>query len=89
MSYSANIQITVIHLSQVTTKYKLYTQVKMQLITEAYFREGDFDRLDLIHQTYDNLNACLNDDMCHTQQLYVGLRARAFVQQFKERQDIL
>ena len=57
----------------------------MQLITQAYFREGDFDRLDLIHQTYENLNACLNDDMCHNQQLYVGLSARAFVQKFKER----
>ena len=57
----------------------------MQLITQAYFREGDFDRLDLIHQTYDNLNSCLSDDMCHNQQLYVGLSARAFVQRFKER----
>ena len=57
----------------------------MQLITQAYFREGDFDRLDLIHQTFENLNACLSDDMCHNQQLYVGLSARAFVQRFKER----
>ena len=43
-------------------------QVKMALITEAYFAEGDFERVDLIHQTYDNLNACLSDDMLHTQQ---------------------
>lgn len=79
-------------------------QVKMSLITEAYFREGDFTRLDLIHQvrrsivymstikddlyllqTYDNLNACLSDDMLYTQQLYVGLSARDFVRQFKQR----
>ena len=32
-----------------------HIQVKMALITEAFFREGDFSRLDLIHQTYDNL----------------------------------
>ena len=66
-------------------RLKTFFQVKMQLITQAYFREGDFDRLDLIHQTYDNLNSCLSDDMCHNQQLYVGLSARAFVQRFKER----
>ena len=57
-------------------------QVKMSLITEAYFREGDFSRVDLIHQTYDNLNSCLTDDMLHSQQLYVGLSARAFVQRY-------
>ncbi len=60
-------------------------QVKMSLITEAYFREGDFSRLDLIRQTYDNLNACLTDDLLHTQQLYVGLSARQFVQRFRQR----
>lgn len=64
-------------------------QVKMSLITEAYFREGDFTRLDLIHQTYDNLNACLSDDMLHTQQLYVGLSAREFVQKFRQKTLIL
>ncbi len=60
-------------------------QVKMALITEAYFREGDFSRLDLIHQTYDNLNACLNDEMLRTQQLYVGLSARRMVRAFRQR----
>ena len=38
-------------------------QVKMALITEAFFREGDFSRLDLIHQTFDNLNGCLTNDL--------------------------
>ena len=61
----------------------------MSLITEAYFREGDFTRLDLIHQTYDNLNACLSDDMLHTQQLYVGLSAGQFVRQFRQRALVL
>jgi hypothetical protein len=60
-------------------------QVKMSLITEAYFAEGDFTRVDLIHETYDNLNACLTDDMLHTQQLYVGLSARAFVHKCRQR----
>ena len=35
----------------------------MALITEAFFREGDFSRLDLIHQTFDNLNGCLTNDL--------------------------
>ena len=61
----------------------------MSLITEAYFREGDFTRLDLIHQTYDNLNSCLTDDMLHTQQLYVGLSAGHFVRQFRQRALVL
>jgi len=62
-----------------------HIQVKMSLITEAYFREGDFQRLDLIDQTLTNLNACLSDEMLRTQQLYVGLSARNFVQQLKQR----
>ena len=37
-----------------------HIQVKMALITEAFFREGDFSRLDLIHQTYDNLRFVLH-----------------------------
>lgn len=50
---------------------------------------GDFTRLDLIHQTYDNLNACLTNDMLHTQQLYVGLSARDFVQRFRQKALVL
>ena len=38
-----------------------HIQVKMALITEAFFREGDFSRLDLIHQTYDNLRLVLTN----------------------------
>ena len=42
----------------------------MALITEAFFREGDFSRLDLIHQTFDNLNGCLTNDLGKKQVLY-------------------
>lgn len=71
----------------VVSRLPLYghIQVKMALITEAFFREGDFQRVDLIHQTYDNLNACLSDDLVRTQQLYVGLSARKFVRTFAQR----
>jgi len=64
-------------------------QVKIKLITEAYFREGDFSKRELVRQTLDNLNACLSDDMLHTQQLYVGLSARDFVRTFKQRSLVL
>ena len=47
-------------------------QVKMCLITQAYFEEGDFSKVELINETYSNLNSCLSDDLLHTQQLYVG-----------------
>lgn len=60
-------------------------QVKMSLITQAYFEEGDFSNTELIRQTYQNLNDCLTDDMLHTQQLYVGLSARQFVARYKQK----
>jgi len=66
-----------------------HIQVKMALITEAFFREGDFSRLDLIHQTYDNLSACLTNDLVSTQQLYVGLSARKLVQTLCQRTLVL
>ena len=66
-----------------------HIQVKMALITEAFFREGDFSRLDLIHQTFDNLNACLTNDLVRTQQLYVGLSARKLIQTLTYRSLVL
>ena len=55
----------------------------------GFFFQGDFQRLDLIDETLTNLNACLSDEMLRTQQLYVGLSARTFVQQLKQRALIL
>ena len=62
-----------------------HIQVKMALITEAFFQEGDFSRLDLIHQTFDNLSACLTNDLIGTQQLYVGLSARKLIQDMAQK----
>ena len=66
-----------------------HIQVKMALITEAFFIEADFSRLDLIHQTYDNLNSCLTGDLVRTQQLYVGLSARKLIQTLSHRTLVL
>jgi len=64
-------------------------QVKMSLITQAYFEDGDFSNIELIKETYSNLNNCLSDDMLYTQQLYVGLSARDFIFHFKQRALVL
>ena len=64
-------------------------QVKMSLITQAYFEEGDFSKVELINETYSNLNSCLSDDLLHTSQLYVGLSARDFIMHFKQRALVL
>ena len=64
-------------------------QVKMSLITQAYFEEGDFSNVELIDETFTNLNSCLSDDLLHTQQLYVGLSARDFILHFKQRSLVL
>ena len=64
-------------------------QVKMCLITQAYFEEGDFSKVELINETYTNLNGCLTDDLLHTQQLYVGLSVRDFIMHFKQRALVL
>ena len=64
-------------------------QVKMCLITQAYFEEGDFSKVELINETYTNLNSCLTDDLLHTQQLYVGLSVRDLVIHFRQRTLVL
>jgi hypothetical protein len=52
-----------------------HIQVKMALITHAYFDEGDFSKVQLLHDTFHHLNSCLAEiDFLQsaTPQLYVG-----------------
>ena len=49
-----------------------HIQVKMGLITEAYFREGDFTQFMLLHDAYNNLNMCLNPDLLNSTQAIIG-----------------
>lgn len=54
-----------------------HIQVKMALITHAYFDEGDFSKVQLLHDTYHHLNSCLAEvdfSQSATPQLYVGER---------------
>lgn len=57
----------------VLSKIPLYgqIQVKMCLITHAYFDEGDFSKVSILEDTYHHLNAVMmqNDTL---QQIYVG-----------------
>jgi len=58
-----------------------HIQVKMELITHAYFDEGDFTKVSLLEDTYHHLNSCLQqiEDLHSAPQLFVGLSARDFV----------
>lgn len=69
-----------------------HIQVKMALITHAYFDEGDFSKVQLLHDTYYHLNSCLAEtDFLHsaTPQLYVGLSVRDLILQFRHKTLIL
>lgn len=52
-----------------------HIQVKMSLITHAYFEEGDFSKISLLHDTYHHLNACLSniDNISTNPNLFVGM----------------
>ncbi|XP_063233303.1 late secretory pathway protein AVL9 homolog [Bacillus rossius redtenbacheri] len=68
-----------------------HIQVKMALITHAYFEEGDFSKVKLLHDTYQHLNSCLSelDSQQLSPQLYVGLSARDLVLQFRHKALLL
>ncbi|XP_050531608.1 late secretory pathway protein AVL9 homolog [Daktulosphaira vitifoliae] len=77
----------------VLSKLPLYghIQVKMSLITHAYFEEGDFSKITLLHDTYHHLNACLSsiENISTSPHLYVGLSAVELVTKFKHKVVLL
>lgn len=64
-----------------------HIQVKMSLITHAYFEEGDFSKISLLHDTYHHLNACLSsiDNISTSPHLFVGLSAVELVTRFRHK----
>lgn len=48
-----------------------HIEVKMALITHAYFEEGDFSKVSLLQDTYHHLNSCLMQNNS-PQQHFVG-----------------
>ncbi|XP_018564564.1 late secretory pathway protein AVL9 homolog isoform X2 [Anoplophora glabripennis] len=74
----------------VLSKIPLYgqIQVKMCLITHAYFDEGDFSKVSILEDTYHHLNAVMmQNDTLH--QTFVGLSARDFILQWKHKAVLL
>ncbi|VVC24814.1 Hypothetical protein CINCED_3A021565 [Cinara cedri] len=64
-----------------------HIQVKMSLITHAYFEEGDFSKISLLHDTYHHLNSCLSsiDNISTSPHLFVGLSAVELVTRFRHK----
>ncbi|XP_011297232.1 late secretory pathway protein AVL9 homolog [Fopius arisanus] len=66
-----------------------HIQVKMSLITHAYFEEGDFSKVSLLEDTFRHLNACMRGDSQIPPQVFVGLSARDFILQFRHKALLL
>ncbi|KAG7209136.1 hypothetical protein KM043_015280 [Ampulex compressa] len=62
-----------------------HIQVKMALITHAYFDEGDFSKVSLLEDTYHHLNSCMSSESQIPPQVFVGLSARDFILQFRHK----
>ncbi|KAL6258425.1 hypothetical protein P5V15_010382 [Pogonomyrmex californicus] len=62
-----------------------HIQVKMALITHAYFEEGDFSKVSLLEDTYHHLNSCMSGESQIPPQIFVGLSARDFILQFRHK----
>lgn len=63
-------------------------QVKMSLITHAYFEEGDFSKISILEDTYHHLNSVLMQNDIQSQ-MYVGLSARDFILHWKHKALLL
>ncbi|CAK9828101.1 Late secretory pathway protein AVL9 homolog [Anthophora retusa] len=66
-----------------------HIQVKMALITHAYFEEGDFSKVSLLEDTYHHLNSCMSSESQIPPQIFVGLSARDFILQFRHKAVLL
>ncbi|XP_058796005.1 late secretory pathway protein AVL9 homolog isoform X2 [Phymastichus coffea] len=66
-----------------------HIQVKMALITHAYFDEGDFSKVSLLEETYHHLNSCMSGDSHMPPQVFIGLSARDFILRFRHKALLL
>jgi len=48
-------------------------KAKLELITHAYFDERDFSKVELLEQTYNNMNASLKESLLIGTQIFLGL----------------
>ncbi|BFG01219.1 late secretory pathway protein AVL9 homolog [Drosophila madeirensis] len=68
-----------------------YIEVKLALIADAFFDQGDFSCTDLLVKAYQQLNACLLDDESHRplRHFHVGLSLREIVLHWRHKTLIL
>lgn len=57
-----------------------YIEVKLSLIAQSFFEQGDFSNTDIIRTAYDHLELCFNENKASLPlQLHVGLSLRDVV----------
>lgn len=59
-----------------------YIEVKLSLIAQAFFDQGDFSNIEIIKTAYEHLNVCLCEnsiDSSPMKQIYVGLPVRDII----------
>lgn len=68
-----------------------YIEVKLSLIAQTYFDQGDFSRTDILRHAYHQLNACLRDAsaLAIHQHHFVGLPLRDIVLRWRYKALIL
>ncbi|XP_031629343.1 late secretory pathway protein AVL9 homolog [Contarinia nasturtii] len=67
-----------------------YIEVKLSLIAQSFFDQGDFSNTDIIRTAYDHLNVCLiENNTSLTSQIHVGLSIRDIVLRWRHKTLIL
>ncbi|KAL5275565.1 AVL9 family protein [Megaselia abdita] len=66
-----------------------YLEVKLSLIADAFFEQGDFDSTDILVKAYQQLNACLVDESRPLRHFYVGLSLREIMLKWRHKVLIL
>ncbi|KAK7109109.1 late secretory pathway protein AVL9 homolog [Littorina saxatilis] len=64
-------------------------KAKLELITHAYFDERDFSKVELLEQTFNNMNASLTESLLSGTQIFLGLSPREAVARFKHKLLVL
>ncbi|ESN92581.1 hypothetical protein HELRODRAFT_186563 [Helobdella robusta] len=64
-------------------------QVKLEMITHAYFVGRDFGQVDLMKETYETLNKSLIESLSQHFHVHLGLSCRDILKQFKHKLLIL
>ncbi|CAJ0941805.1 unnamed protein product, partial [Mesorhabditis belari] len=64
-------------------------KAKLQVITQAYFNERDFSKIEVLSQMYRNLVDMFEEDLTDGQSPIIDISAKEFVKKFKHRSLLL